>query len=463
MAMYFVDGAAADDAASGTDWSIPKKTIAGALSVATTNGDIVVIKKSALSTTDSEVSADTTYTVTASISIISATATDGYRGFSPSPMGTSYWIGNNTSNRGIQFTINNSSTVHLYGLTFKISGTSGDSFVFPNSGTGSVLVIDSCYFWMANTSSSSGFQFGLVASQNENSVILKNNTFKFGHVSQGLLGTAADLKISNLIIDNTGTAPDYLFIGTSGATGKISIEASDLSACSGLVGNQTTGHKQYIFRQCKIPSTLVATQTTYNNLSQVEAFFYDCSSGDTHYNFIHNNGIGELSIAVGGSEPYITTSGAEYNIAGSKSVCKIVTTANTSFHAPYVTPWFSVYNEVTSAITPYFEALRKGSSTAYLESELWSEWMYKGTSNSTAATINTSDKGGDVIASGSDQATSSLTAGDWTNEDGASNVYHKLTPSSSITPTEIGDISGRVCVAAPSTTVYFDPVIRGLS
>ena len=62
---------------------------------------------------------------------------------------------------------------------------------------------------------------------------------------------------------------------------------------------------------------------------------------------------------------------------------------------------------------------------------------------------------------GSDQAASSLTASDWTGEDGSSNDFFKLGPSGAITVQEIGTLAMRVCIAAASVTdVYVDPKIR---
>ncbi|MHB1098724.1 MAG: hypothetical protein ACYCZR_04140, partial [Burkholderiales bacterium] len=36
----------------------------------------------------------------------------------------------------------------------------------------------------------------------------------------------------------------------------------------------------------------------------------------------------------------------------------------------------------------------------------------------------------------------------------------KLAPNATITPAEIGNLSARICVGAPSITVYVDPQIR---
>jgi hypothetical protein len=189
----------------------------------------------------------------------------------------------------------------------------------------------------------------------------------------------------------------------------------------------------------------------------VEVYVHDSAAGDDHYVFAHYNAVGETTI----STSIYANDGAEYNSSGSKHSWKITTTALASYTFPYISPPISVYNEGTSAVTPRLECVRSGSATAYDNDELWTHWGFKGASGSTKATINTSDEmslGGTPAA----QATSSLGASDWTGESGTS-WFGKLEPSASITPAEIGDVFVRVFFGAPSSTVYIDPQIRGLS
>jgi hypothetical protein len=55
---------------------------------------------------------------------------------------------------------------------------------------------------------------------------------------------------------------------------------------------------------------------------------------------------------------------------------------------PFVTPWVDWYNTGTSAITPFFEILRDGSTTAFTDQEVWAEFSEKDVSGFTLATLS---------------------------------------------------------------------------
>jgi hypothetical protein len=177
----------------------------------------------------------------------------------------------------------------------------------------------------------------------------------------------------------------------------------------------------------------------------------DCHSGDVHHQYEYATGLGSIVVD--------TAIYANDNASGDVS-WKVTATSRASRFAPFVTPWISVYHDGTSAITPYLEILRSGSSTAFTDAEVWAEWSYKGTSGSTRATID--NDGAAILATPANQTASSKTASDWTGE-AATSWFGKIGPASAITPAEVGDLAFRICVGAPSTTVYVDPQIRGLS
>ena len=181
-----------------------------------------------------------------------------------------------------------------------------------------------------------------------------------------------------------------------------------------------------------------------------EYFLYDCDTADNHYKFQHicYNGTTTVSTAIYAND------GATYDVAGDKNSWIVAGNANTSRANPYVSPWITKYNEATSAVTPYLEVLRDGSTTAYKDTEVWAEFSVKTTSGYTIATIDRTDFGGHISA-GTNQTTGGAT---WT---GATTPWMgKLSPSGTLTPAEIGHIQARVSVAG-NFTVYVDPQIRG--
>jgi hypothetical protein len=182
-------------------------------------------------------------------------------------------------------------------------------------------------------------------------------------------------------------------------------------------------------------------------MSNGETFIMDCSSGDTHGLFGYYNGQGALTSDTG---IYVTSGAAQQS-------WKIVTTSNNSIERPFTSPWISYWNTATSSVTPYFDILNSGSSTAYKDNEVWAEFCAKTTSGYTLGTFYTDRMA--ILGTPADQATSSLGSGDWTGEGGTS-WFGKIDSGSSFTPAEAGEIMGRVRVAAASATVYIDPVIK---
>lgn len=454
MANYFVASGGSNTSPYDT-WAKAATSLATALAAATSGADNVIIQYNAVPSADAELSADTTYTVATGTSVIAA-SNDGGSAWTPTAMGTGNWIGNSTTNRGV--TIAGGGIVYLYGLTLRVSGATADDIVL-GATTGADHTYEGCYFWQGNSNAGGDIAVTSATATAEQAVRLIGCTFRFGATGQGLQLGVGNIIMEGCDVSSSGTPPTTLF-ETIGAT-KLKATGCDFSAVSTLFDVMTGGSCLAIIDRCKLPSTFAVAQTTYNNASQLEAFASDCDAGDVHYQFLHFNNLGSLSVAVGGSEPYITSDGAEIDESGTKATWKIVTTGNATFANPYRSPWISHYNETTTALSPYFECLVKGASATFNESVIWSEWAYKAASGSTLATIDISDRGG-VKSSTTAQASSSLGAGDWTNEDGSANTYLKLGPSSSITPAEVGDISGRVCVGFPSSTFYIDPQIRGL-
>lgn len=448
MATYYVwSGAGGTNA--GTSWTNAYTAFGSAVTAASTEGDVILVHY----THQEELTVDTTYTFTANIQIVSVNkdASD-----SPALMGTGGWIGNSTTNRSIILQ-NANLTQKFYGITFRVSGTASDSIQI-GPANGSQLEFESCYFWLGTTSTTARIQLGAGGSGGsslETQLNFHGCTFRFGSTSQGFAHACHSSKFIDGSISSAGSAPSNLFF--SNGTGYSELYGVDLSHVTGtLVADRSGGIGLFKFIQCKLGSgvTVLAAQTTAPNEGAGEVLVLDCASGDEHYHFGHYNALGSTII----DTSIYANDGAEYNISGTKHSWKIVTGSGASFIQPYRTPFISVYNEGTSAITPYLEAVRSGSSTKYNENELWSEWLVKSNSGSTNSELNQSDRGG-VLASGTAQATGNLDATGWTGEN-ATSAFMKLSPGS-ITPAEIGDLCARVCFSAASATVYVDPQIRG--
>lgn len=454
MADYFVASGGSNTAPYDT-WAKAATSFQTALTAATADGDRVIIQYNAVPSGDAELASDTTYTIGGNVQIIAA-SNDGGSAFTATAMGTANWIGNSSSSRSI--TMAGAFSVFIYGLTLRIASNLTDSMTLVTTTIANYTYRD-CYFWQGNTNGGSLILIGATAGTSRHHARFQECTFRFGATGQGIRFSAGTYILEGCTLSSDGSTPTTLFPSTD-TVATVIFDGCDLSLVTGtLIPNQTGGTRQFYFRQCKLGAavTVMASQTTAPNLSSVEAYVIDSASGDEHFHFQHYNALGTLT----SDTSIYANAGAAYTTGGSRYSFKVVTTANASRANPYVSPWITVHHEGTSAITPNIECVRSGSSTAYTNAEVWSEWMVKSTSGSTRGTFVRTDRVA-VGGTAANQTTGALGASDWTGESGTS-WFGKLDPTSSFTPAELGDLCGRVVVGAASATVYYDPTLRGRS
>ena len=453
MADYFVASGGSNTSPYDT-WAKAATSLATALAAATASGDRVIIQYDGVPSTDSALAADTTYTAANHIAIISST-NSGTATVTPTVMGTDNWIGNSTTNRSIS--ISGAYKIYIYGLTFRTAGSTAD-YISIMSPSGEIN-IESCYFWCGNTGANVRVTLGNANSASSKSYFrAKNCVFRFAHSSQGI-SLQGKGEIIGGSISADGVAITTIFTQTGWYTNNPRhVYGFDMSAAAStayLTAASTSDAFDLRLYGCKLPSAFVLYNRTggLENRSSGDVTLFNCASADTHYHFAHADMMGETVMSTG----IYANDGASYDGTNRLS-WKIVTTAYCSYYAPYVSPWIDRYHAGTSAITPYLEIVRSGSSTAYNDDEVWSEWSYQGTSGYPLSTI-VSDRMA-LAGTPAAQTSSSKTGSDWTGED-ATSWFGKLSPTASITPAEIGHLRARVCVGAASTTVYVDPTIRG--
>jgi len=358
-------------------------------------------------------------------------------------MGTANWIGNSTTNRTINFGSSIDNRLYVYGVTLRTAGATADNIVLA-SASGTAMVFDSGYLWAGNTGSVNSITSGN-NSGGLNDVLVKNTTLRFGAAGNTIttLSTGGRLQFENCTVSSAGTAPTSLC-----TSGNLTFVGCDLSFVTGnLVGNNLSS-SNFVFQQCLIAGgvTPMASQTSNPTASSAKVWLFDCASGYTHGLFGYYDALGSV----------VSDTGIYYTTGAAAQSWKIVTTANSSFLNPFQTPWINFYNTGTSAITPYFEILRDGSTTAYQDDEVWAEFSAKVTTGSTQASFYT-----DRVAPTGTPSNLAAGAGlgSWTGESGTA-WSGKIDSGSSMTPAENGHIRGRVSVGEPSITVYIDPQIR---
>lgn len=438
MATYYLWSGAAGTG-TGADWTNAFTTYTAALAAATADGDTIKVHK----THTEELAVDTTYTHQNNIAVI---CVDKDASDALATMGTAAWIGNSTLPRSI--TMAGAFRVFLYGITLRTAGSSTDNIVLAGT-DGCHFEYESCYLWHGNTSASTGLQVG--GTDIQAFVRLKNCTVRLSLASQRI-SAQAKLVIEGGDLSSAGTAPTSgLFLVQAVDPGGAAVDCIgfDMSylGSNPVVGNATTSAMTVRLSQCKLGTSfvLLATQTNLNR-SSAEVYAFDCASGDTHGYFAYANPMGSV----------VSDTGIYFTSGAAAQSWKITTTANCSYYTPFETPWFGYYNTVTSAITPYIEILRDGSTTAYQNDEVWLDIAAKVTTGSTQSTLYT-DRMTLLGTPANQDAGAGL--GSWTGESGTA-WSGKLALTASITPAEAGHISARIVVGEPSITVYADPQIR---
>jgi hypothetical protein len=445
MADYFYASGGSNTAPYDT-WAKAATSFATALAAATTPGDRVIVQYDGISAGDSAVAAITTYTIPANNISIIASTNSGTSTVTPTPMGAANWFGNAASSFALTIASANR-RYYVYGLTLRSAGT-GAAPITPVEGDGAHGVLEDCYFWLGTTNTASTIAFASQDGQIYAKLI--NCTFRFGATAQRIR-IQAKVEIFGGSISSAGSAPTALFINNSADPGGCTAwwEGGDLShmGSGSIAGNSTVAAPTYWISRCKLGTgfSMLDTQTNLNRSSS-EIYLFDCSDGDTHGIFGYANAMGSV----------VSDTGIYYTSGDAAQSWKIVTTANCSYYTPFETPWIDMYNSGTSAITPYFEILRDGSTTAFQDDEVWAEFWAKTTTGSTQSTGYDDAM---TLAGTPANQTAGAGLGSWTGESGTA-WSGKCDSGSAFTPAEVGDISGRIVVGEPSITVYFDPQIR---
>lgn len=324
-------------------------------------------------------------------------------------------------------------------VTLTLAATDGDDVILENGG----LLLPS-----GNTASTSGIIIG-AASESNSQARLINPTVTLGNaIAQSILAFQPCV-IDGGTVSSVASLTSLLKI--SGRSGSFRLDGVDLSGVSGTIVNPASQPVGGYFELRNFKHNASATLVgAYTDVAQPDVWLSNYSSGDVHYNYAHYSSRGSTIMETG----IYANDGQTYD--GTNPITwKITTSGYASTFMPYVSPWIEKYHAGTSAITPYFEILRDGSTTPYTNKQVWAEFSFQGTSGSTKASFANDE--GAILSAASDQNAGVGVAG-WTGDTGA--WSGKIDSGAAITPAEIGTLRGRVYVGAPSITVYVDPKIR---
>jgi hypothetical protein len=373
-----------------------------------------------VSTNDTSNAPPTTYAKGATIS---TTTTGADVIFSGSHVFACYGLvislGDSTDNCSLLLTNTAGQRGHFYDCDFTLGGSNAAAYIGPGASSGDVYCERCSFTWAATNQ-------GLT---------LREGRFVFVDcdMSAGSTHPATLLEVIDV-----GAAIEF-----------IGCDLSDIGTISEAAPSQIP----VVLRNCALKSSYALISPT-GYRGHVTA--YDCAvAADDSHIVIHD--VNYVGSTITNTSIYATD-----NLGDSNLSWWVQSTANATKANPYYSPWISVYHSGTSAITPYLECVRSGSSTAYNEDEVWVEVLVKDVgSGSTRANLYSNRS--DPTGTGTANTSSSKGASDWFGEN-ATSWFGQLALNASVTPAEPGYISMRVCIAKASVTdLYLDPQIRGLS
>ena len=413
-------------------WAKAATSFATALAQCSAN-DTLQLDMANVASADNDIGANV-WTVPANVTIHVGTQS-GASGITTGVMGTTYWIGNDTTAATLRLRCSGPARI-IGGLTMRNAG-SGQLFL--NDAAPGSLVADTMRLWNSDTSAGGFVTIGHLESHthvgkltldiNDSSPVWACNLGGYCVFDEFYLQQAAK---SGGIFDSVTSCEMYIHGGDLSAQGS-----------SGVLGDDyTSGCAQIYIENTILPTSFVALATQTNGShAGVRMTLRDCSSNGSSVPFVYADALGEIRIDTG---IYLTA-----GISGSS--WKITTTSNCSANNPFSSPWIAEY-KTSGSVEPKFEVLRDGSTTAYTDSQFWMETMAKVTSSSVKATLHTTQGTGTDIPTGAG-------LGSWTGESGT--AWSGEITQGSITLDSAGYVKSRIIAAVASSTIYVDPGAMG--
>lgn len=371
-----------------------------------------------------------------------------------------------TSGTGTGTTMTFQGNLYMEGVTVAAGTTTGNGSITLGQAANVRQVYKNCKFQCNGTNSAARLSIGTPSTGNVNSFELHDCELKFAHASQGISIAGCDVLFRNLSYNASNVAGQdrvVTTLSTSLRASKVLFEGCNFTNCAADVSLLPTPVAGYgsgnsvIFRNCALPSSWAGTLcgTAAAGVAPGQRFeMHNCASGDANFEMWIEDYLGTILA----EDTLYRDSGASDGTTTGLS-WKMTSNADVEYPTNVLySPEFVIWNSTTGTaktitVEIVHESQGSGTNGVLKNDEIWLEVQYQGTSGKPQTVSLTTEKA-DPLGSNADVATSSAT---WTG-DAAGWDQQKLV-TGSFTPTEIGYIHCRVCVAKPSITVYVDPKI----
>jgi hypothetical protein len=462
-ATFYLSSVDGDNADNGTTWALAKANLCGAggaLSVATTTGDVIYVDSAHAEAPAAAITCDVA-SAGLQITILSVNRNGMATGHNGWLAGASVTVGAN--GQAMTFMTTTPGRIFMYGVT--LSGNNGsnaanDVSLFGDATDGLIqeLTCDTCTITVPGSSATAQLLIGGAndGNRSDNRFICRNCTLK-PHNNTGvapILVRTEQILFSNLTIAYNTAEPTTLFEAgttTGRCRGSVTIVDSDISGyeAAGNYFDISAFSCPILLRNVKLSATPgIATGTWATNYGSLTMVNVD--SGDTHNLFSFRNRLGTLTT----SAAIYHDTGAQFDAAGVS--WSVVTNATTSAAEPFVVPFLMRWSASTSSTLGI--RIIRDNATGLTNNNVWAEFEYLDSAsfpNGTLVSNRTGTPFDDASPTtwGSDSDT-------WTGTGGFSNANKQIVVSSALTPAESSVLRGRLYIAAASSTIYVDPLLR---
>jgi hypothetical protein len=440
MATVYVRSTDGNDADDGSTWALADATLAASVVAAGAGGRSYVSDAHAESTAGAVTIANPGTAASPNEIICGDDAAEP-----PTAVATTGSVAT-TGNNAITL----SGFAYIYGLLFH-TGVGAGGAANLNLLIGAVpgaLRFDNCTLRIGTTNVNTFIAVGLQSANLDDTLVELINTIC--HFNGATTGLRVFGRLRWRGGSVAGTVPTTALFSVAGGAGPgpdVIVDGVDLSALgSGKslvnVADGITG--RYVFRNCKLGSSVSITTGTHAGPGGIEVLLVNCDSGDVNYRYYKNCYEGEIF----SDTANFRTGGAS---DGTTPISRrMVSSANTKFFQPLVSDPIYVWVETPGSYTATIEVITAGVTLT--NAEAWAEVEYPGTSGFPQS-LFASDRSADILATPANQTSSSV---GWT-EALASEVKQKFEVA--FTTQEKGPIAVRVYLAKASTTMYFCPKV----
>lgn len=463
MATYYVSSVDGNDADSGLTWALAKATLAGALAVATSSGDVIYLDSAHSENPAANISLQFGVTGIALVILSvdrAGSVTTGHSGhlkgakikpqsgFSLNVFTSSTFIGR-AFVKGVTFetTIASSSSNDLSILT---SATDADSHI---------IYFDDCEF---NSLSASTGAFLTIGPGTSTTFIAPTATFKNCLFTINNHSSAIGIRVQNIrcewincsIAYAGASKPTVLFQSTGGASspraGWFRLFNCDLSGFNTTSGSyfSVVSYDAWdvLLQNCKLSSVPALISGSFPTGSSASITLVNTDSGDTKTVFEYRNRYGTIT------ESTSIYADASEQMNGTSLSWEIVTTAEASEFTPFVAPFFESWNDSTASQTLNFKLIHD-SATNLHDRNCWAELEYVSDASFPKGTMSSSRNAQPFDGSAADLTADTET---WTGTGGFV-LANKQKIAFTFTAAEKSLLRARLNVGVASKTLYLVP------